>query len=657
MPDLIEIETIGPTIAAIDIIVTPTIGPQGPPGPQGPAGFNSTVPGPPGPVGPAGPTGAASTVPGPPGATGAPGPAGADGAPGPQGDQGIQGIQGTQGLQGPPGTQGPAGPTGATGPAGATGALGPTGATGPAGPAGAVPPPLTSGLLIPYYLNPNNPYGDADAQRLLDLMKQYHDVPTLVVLNPATGPGATADPNYTNFINLLHGAGGTVLGYVATGFGTRLEADVKLDIDKWLSLYPQTDSIFLDEMPWDTGPGNVGTAYIDLYKRYTDYCHTHGLSPVVGNPGTNQQPLWFTTNTSDIIIVHEDLTWPTEASMEGNFIGGHADYPYTMRAALVYNQATLDAGLLATLRKNVQWVYVTNDNLTGGALNPWDTLPTYLDTLFAAMHPAGGGTSVLGDPVTVAHGGTGVTTVAAAPWLLKTGGAVSGTVTISPPLGAASGGTGLNTYAQGDILYANSPTALAALAKSGTSPRFLTNLGASNNPSWGQIPLATPGALTGVLPVANGGSGAATLATTPWLIKTGVTDGSNAAAGQVGEVILGQRLAAAAVSIPNAAAANITQITLSPGDWDVVGTVCCTSGGGVSYINIAVWISLNSASITGVDTSLVPIQGASGPNAALAAPAQRFNVTSSTTIYLVVQVNYTGTTATGMGMMYARRVR
>src|SRR5262245_46907503 len=67
--------------------------------------------------------------------------------------------------------------------------------------------PPYGGLLIPYYLNPNVPYSDTNAQLLLDLMKQYHDVPVLVVLNPADGPGTVADVNYTNFIKMLHGAG------------------------------------------------------------------------------------------------------------------------------------------------------------------------------------------------------------------------------------------------------------------------------------------------------------------------------------------------------------------------------------------------------------------------------------------------------------------
>lgn len=244
----------------------------------------------------------------------------------------------------------------------------------------------TNGLVIPYYLNPNSPYSDTDVQRLLGLMRQYHKVPVIVVVNPASGPGTAVDPNYADFIKLLHGAGGKVCGYVATGYGTRPEADVMADIGLWLSLYGAVDGIFLDEQPWETGAGGVGTEYISLYQRYTDHCHSNGLHPVVANPGTNQQEPWFAGATADIIIVHEDLVYPIEGSMEGNYAGGHADYSYTCRAALVYGQPTLDTVELTSLCRYVQWVYVTDDELSGeGALNPWDALPSYLDQLFTAI--------------------------------------------------------------------------------------------------------------------------------------------------------------------------------------------------------------------------------------------------------------------------------
>jgi hypothetical protein len=280
-------------------------------------------------------------------------------------------------LEGPIGPVGPAGPPGPPGPQGEQGVPG-SGGTGAPGSA-----LINNGVLIPYYLYPSLPYTNPNVQGLLDVMKSHHDVPVLVVVNPGTGPGTVNDVNWNTFIGMVQGAGGKVLGYVDTAYALRPEADVKVEISQWLAVYPnpKVDGIFFDQMPWDTGPGNVGSAYVDLYKRYTDYCHGLGLNPTVGNPGGDEQSAWFSTYTADVIVVHENSSWPSEASMEGNFAGGHAFYSPARRGALVYNQPTLDTGLLDTLRKNVRWVYVTQDDLP----NPWDTLPTYLDQLFSAV--------------------------------------------------------------------------------------------------------------------------------------------------------------------------------------------------------------------------------------------------------------------------------
>lgn len=84
-----------------------------------------------------------------------------------------------------------------------------------------------------------------------------------------------------------------------------------------------------------------------------------------------------------------------------------------------------------------------------------------------------------------------------------------GSVTLGVALGATSGGTGLATATQGDLLYASAANTYSALAKNTSSTRVLTNTGTSNNPAWAQVDLTT--GVTGTLPVANGGSGAATL--------------------------------------------------------------------------------------------------------------------------------------------------
>jgi parallel beta-helix repeat protein len=244
-----------------------------------------------------------------------------------------------------------------------------------------------TGIMIPYYLYPNNPYSDATVTRLLGLIRQYRGrVPVIVIVNPSSGPGSVMDGNIAAFIRLIQAAGGKVAGYVSTAYaGTtnpaRTEAAVKADIDAWLALYADAkiDTIFLDEQNYDPGTDN---AYVRLYQTYTNYCHARNLAPVIANPGTNQRTEWFSTRSADIIVVAETGTWPAESDMLGAYIGGHIDYKTSLRAALVYGQSTLTPGKLRQLAKYVQWVYVTEDALSP---NPWDSLSTYLEQLFAVL--------------------------------------------------------------------------------------------------------------------------------------------------------------------------------------------------------------------------------------------------------------------------------
>ena len=83
------------------------------------------------------------------------------------------------------------------------------------------------------------------------------------------------------------------------------------------------------------------------------------------------------------------------------------------------------------------------------------------------------------------------------------------TTHVSGTLPVANGGTNLTTFAQGDIIYASASNTLSALAKNASATRYLSNTGASNNPAWAQVALTN--GVTGTLPVANGGTGIATL--------------------------------------------------------------------------------------------------------------------------------------------------
>jgi len=79
-------------------------------------------------------------------------------------------------------------------------------------------------------------------------------------------------------------------------------------------------------------------------------------------------------------------------------------------------------------------------------------------------------------------------------------------------LGATGGGTGLSTATQGDIIYASAADTFSKLAKNTNATRYLSNTGASNNPAWAQVALAT--GVSGTLPIANGGTNNTALAAT-----------------------------------------------------------------------------------------------------------------------------------------------
>lgn len=118
-----------------------------------------------------------------------------------------------------------------------------------------------------------------------------------------------------------------------------------------------------------------------------------------------------------------------------------------------------------------------------------------------------------GTVIAPAYGGTGVANNAAN--TLTWSGAFASTFTLTgvtnvtfPTSGtlATTAGASIPAVVQGDILYASGTNTLAALAKSATASRYLSNGGTSNNPSWAQVDLTN--GVTNQLPLANGGTNA-----------------------------------------------------------------------------------------------------------------------------------------------------
>ena len=85
---------------------------------------------------------------------------------------------------------------------------------------------------------------------------------------------------------------------------------------------------------------------------------------------------------------------------------------------------------------------------------------------------------------------------------------------------ANAGGTGQTSFAIGDLLYADTTSTLAKLADVATGNALISG-GVSTAPSWGKIGLTTH--VSGVLPIANGGTNASTSSITSFNNITGYT--------------------------------------------------------------------------------------------------------------------------------------
>jgi hypothetical protein len=135
----------------------------------------------------------------------------------------------------------------------------------------------------------------------------------------------------------------------------------------------------------------------------------------------------------------------------------------------------------------------------------------------------GSGISVTNGSGTITIGNTGVLSFSAGTTGLTPSTATTGAVTLAGILKAVNGGTGFGSYAIGDLLYANTTTTLAKLPDVATGNALISG-GVGVAPSWGKIGLTTH--VSGILPVANGGTGVATASANT--VFAGPTTGASA---------------------------------------------------------------------------------------------------------------------------------
>ena len=237
-------------------------------------------------------------------------------------------------------------------------------------------------IIVPMYIYPGapeaeNPEGINAYNKLIALKQKYPTVDVIAIMNPDSGPGTAVNSDYTDVMSKLKQGGIKMVGYVATTWGGKNINLVKAEIDNWIKLYPgKLNGIFFDEMSADN---NI--VKITYYAMAANYAKSKGLTFNIGNPGRDVAAGYFTQVPLEAIVVYENPGYPVE-TLFTNSVNKTVDR--TKKSVLVIGQP-YNADKITMVKKYVKYIYATNDGLPDiNTNNPWDTLPSYLESLFMA---------------------------------------------------------------------------------------------------------------------------------------------------------------------------------------------------------------------------------------------------------------------------------
>lgn len=274
------------------------------------------------------------------------------------------------------------------------------------------------------------------------------------------------------------------------------------------------------------------------------------------------------------------------------------------------------------------------------------------------------------------------------------------TVAASTPVAVTSGGTGANALNAHNVIIGEGSSAVA-FAAPGVSGQILASNGAAVDPSFqtkAALAIASSGANTDITSLNAPALGAATattaaagnsstlVATTAFLTQpgpigsgtantgafttlsstgtftpsqtngiVGTTTNNNVNAGGVGEFLQNSTTGTSLTTTTNA---NVTSISLTAGDWDLWGLAIYNAGAGCIPVAFAEGGSTTSVTFgaAGTFTSAALTFTTAAPQRR-AVQMQRFSLSATTTVFLVVQAQFSGGTMTADGYLFARRRR
>lgn len=208
-------------------------------------------------------------------------------------------------------------------------------------------------IAVPAYFNPGPHW---------DRMQRTSPVSSLAIVNPASGPGPSRSEVWARQIDDAKRAGMSVIGYVPTGYGSRLPREVKADVRRYLRWYPALDGIFLDE-------GRRECRYVKRYRALVNFIESRSPN-LLTTLLFGRSPQRCYSDVADLIVNFEGDSRQYREWSPKSWERGQDPSRFWH---LVYDTPLGEAADVVALSKehNAGWIYVTPDVLP----NPWDTTP------------------------------------------------------------------------------------------------------------------------------------------------------------------------------------------------------------------------------------------------------------------------------------------
>ena len=206
---------------------------------------------------------------------------------------------------------------------------------------------------VPAYFHPH--WAAEDWRTLAELGPRL----AFAILNPDSGPGRSRDRAYLDPVDKVQAAGGTVIGYVDTGYGKRSGLAVLRDIAAYRTWYGLR-GCFLDQVP-------STREQLAAYRRITIAARRLGMNRVVLNPGTAPDPGY--ADLADVVVTFEGPWLAYRDLVVPDWMRRH---PAQRFCHLVHSTppAELAAVRMGAPGRHAGAVYATE--LTGA--NPWERL-------------------------------------------------------------------------------------------------------------------------------------------------------------------------------------------------------------------------------------------------------------------------------------------